>query len=65
MNARILSGGRYEKIASDLTPSTVLTTFWNKCWISAPIFTFKFPSVCPKARTEGYPEDSPRLEHSH
>jgi hypothetical protein len=56
MKARILSGGRYEKIASDLTPSTVLTTFWNKCCISAPIFIFKFPSVCPKAQTGGSKE---------
>lgn len=27
----MLIGGRYEKTASDLTPSTVLTTRWNRC----------------------------------
>lgn len=31
MKARRLIGGRYEKTASDLTPSTVLTTRWNRC----------------------------------
>jgi len=25
------TGGRYENTASDLTPSTVLTTRWNRC----------------------------------
>jgi hypothetical protein len=24
-------GGKYEKIASDLTPSIVLIAFWNRC----------------------------------
>jgi hypothetical protein len=33
VSARMLTGGRYENIESDRTPSTVLTTRWNMCWM--------------------------------